>query len=358
MKARRALSLLIPKTIIYQGTDGAIELKTSGDRENIWASQAQIVELFKIDQSVVSKHINKIFKDGELDKESNMQKMHIANSDKPVAFYSLDVILAVGYRTNSKVAVDFRKWATITLRDLIINGIVVDKKRNLRENREIFTNALDNIKYIMSEDKNFEHEEEKLEKGTNNFQSIIQLIKEYAETWLSLDAYDKNNFNIVNVTKASINLTSEELRNVLNELKIELIKQGEASELFAKERSRENIEGVLGNIMQTFDGVDLYESLEEKAAHLLYFLAKDHIFTDGNKRSAAFSFIWFLQKISYPKIDPQALTTLTLLVAESNPKDKEKMISLIMSLLGSVKKSLPYYKNFNLYEALNKMIKK
>ena len=136
------------EVIIYQGKSGAIELKGDFKRETIWASQAQIVELFNVDQSVVSRHIRNIFKDGEIDKKSNMQKMHIANSDKPVIFYSLDVILSVGYRTNSKVAIIFRRWATRTLRRHILEGYTLDKKR-LAKNYEAFLKAVEDVKKLL-----------------------------------------------------------------------------------------------------------------------------------------------------------------------------------------------------------------
>jgi len=132
------------KTVIYQAKDGAISLKTDNNQENVWANQTQIAELFRIDQSVVSRHINKIFKDDELDEESNMQKMHIAKSDKPVSFYSLDVILAVGYRTNSKTAVDFRKWATKILKSYVVDGYAINKK-HIAKNYDKFIEALDGI---------------------------------------------------------------------------------------------------------------------------------------------------------------------------------------------------------------------
>lgn len=324
------------KTLVYQTKDGAIKLKTDSDQENVWASQAQIVELFKIDQSVASRHIKNVFKDGEVDEKSNMQKMHIAKSDKPVAFYSLDVILSVGYRTNSKVAIEFRKWATRTLKSYITEGVVIDKKR-VAKNYEKFTKTLDEIKLLVTQENNF------------NSTSVIDLVKGFAETWLSLDAYDKDRLTTSNVTKRNVSVSSDELKSGINELKIDLIRKGEATEIFANERTKGVLEGIVGNVMQSFDGADLYESLEEKAAHLFYFIVKNHPFTDGNKRSGAFAFIWFLQKFSLidiNKIDPQTLTALTLLIAESNPKDKEKMVGLVMMLLENAKEKFPILRPF------------
>ncbi|MBM5783045.1 MAG: Fic/DOC family protein [Pelagibacterales bacterium] len=320
------------KTVIYQAKDGAISLKTDNNQENVWASQLQIAELFKIDQSVVSRHINKIFKDDELDEKSNMQKMHIAKSDKPVSFYSLDVILAVGYRTNSKTAVDFRKWATKILKSYIVEGYLIDKK-HIAKNYEKFIETLNEIKALSAKKKD----------SDLNPSFAIDLVKGFAETWLSLDAYDKDNLKIDNVTKDQITLSAKDLAAGIANLKSELIKKREATEIFAKERSKDALEGIIGNVMQSFGGDDLYESLEEKAAHLFYFIVKNHPFTDGNKRSGAFSFVWFLQKFSLidvKKIDPQTLTALTLLIAESDPKDKDKMVGLVMMLLGNARNKL------------------
>ncbi len=329
------------KTIIYQTKDGAINLKTDNSNENIWANQSQIAKLFKIDQSVASRHINKIFKDDELDKKSNMQKVHIAKSDKPVIHYSLDVILAVGYKTNSKTAIDFRKWATKILKSYITDGYVVDKTK-ITQNYDIFIEILDEIKFLIN-NKN-------KQKSDLKPSFAIDLIKGFADTWLSLDAYDKNNLKIKNVTKKQITLSAKDLKDGIEKLRSELIKKNEATKFFAKEATKDSLEGIIGNVMQSFDGIDLYESLEEKAAYLFYFVIKNHPFIDGNKRSGAFSFIWFLQKfslINIKKIDPQTLTALTLFIAESNPKDKDKMIGLVIMLLGNVKKrNLTIFKDF------------
>jgi prophage maintenance system killer protein len=338
---RYKLKLKLPlatssKTLVYQTKDGAIKLKTDSDQENVWASQAQIVELFKIDQSVASRHIKNVFKDGEVDEKSNMQKMHIANSDKPVAFYSLDVILSVGYRTNSKVAIEFRKWATRTLKSFINEGVVIDKKR-VAKNYEKFIKTIDEIKLLVTHKDNF------------NSSSVIDLVKGFAETWLSLDAYDKNRLTSSKVTKRNVFVSSDELRSGINELKIDLIRKGEATEIFANEKTKDALEGIVGNIMQSFDGTDLYKSLEEKAVHLFYFIVKNHPFTDGNKRSGAFAFIWFLNKFSLidiNKIDTQTLTALTILIAESNPKDKDKIIGLVMILLENAKEKFPIFMPF------------
>ena len=300
-----------------------MELRGDISRETIWATQAQIVQLYAVDQSVVSRHINNIFKDGEVNNKSNMQKMHIANSDKPITFYSLDIILAVGYRTNSTCAIAFRQWATKTLREYIVKGYVINKKR-IAKNYSSFMQAVESVRALLPAESKVDTE------------SILELIKTFADTWFSLSAYDKGNFSARKTTKKKVALSADELAAGIAELKVRLIEKGEASGLFAQDRHGSSLEGIIGNVLQTFDGKDLYSSLEEKAAHLLYFIVKNHPFADGNKRSGAFAFIWFLRRVGLldtRRLSPAALTAMTLLIAESHPKDKAKMTGLVAMLL-------------------------
>jgi len=309
--------------IIYQAPSGAIELQGDFKEENLWATQSQIVNLFNIDQSVVSRHINNIFKNGEIDKKSNMQKMHIANSDKPVAFYSLDVVLGVGYRANSKVAIEFRKWATKTLRGYITKGFVINPKR-IKENYEEFQKAIEGMKKLLPKDVKIDNE------------SVLELVSAFADTWLSLEAYDEDNLVTKGVTKKSVKFTGEQMIKALGDFKLMLQKKKEATDLFGQEKNSGEVNGIFGNVMQTFGGKELYPTLEEKAAHLLYFMVKNHPYVDGNKRSGAYSFIWFLQSakiLDRSKITPATLTALTLFIAESQPKNKDKMIKLVLQLL-------------------------
>lgn len=313
----------LSKTIIYQAPNGAIELKGDLNKETVWANQAQIVKLFDVDQSVISRHIRNIFKDGEVDQKSNMQKMHIANSDKPVAFYSLDVILSVGYRTNSKVAIDFRKWATQTLREYLVQGYTINKKV-LQNNYNLFQNALSDI--------------QKISQNKLNSNAVLELVKVFSNTWFSLDAFDKDQLAHHKTTSKNIQLESEQLYKDIEIFKQELQSRGEANKLFAQEKENGSLEGIFGNIFQTAFGQDVYPSIEAKASNLLYFIVKNHPFNDGNKRTGAFTFIWFLQKAKLPfhhKITPEALTAITLLIATSNPKDKQKMIDLVSMMLSA-----------------------
>jgi prophage maintenance system killer protein len=309
--------------VVYQASSGAIELRGDFAKETIWATQAQIVDLFGVDQSVVSRHIRNIFKDGEVEKKSNMQKMHIAKSDKPITLYSLDVVLSVGYRTNSKIAISFRKWATKTLREHITRGYTINRKR-IAYNYDAFMKAVGDIQALLPE------------RVAIDPKQVLELIREFASTWMSLDAYDKESLAPIGTTKKSVSLTSEELVVAIADLRAELISKKEASELFAQERAHGSVSGIVGNVMQSFGGKDLYQSVEEKAASLLYFMVKNHPFTDGNKRSGAFAFVWFLRKARAKKarnINPPTLTALTLLIAESDPKKKEQMVALVTQLL-------------------------
>lgn len=311
------------KLVVYQAKNGAIEIRTDSDKETVWATQADIVRLFEKDQSVISRHISNIFKDGEIDQKSNMQKMHNANSDKPVIYYSLDVILSVGYRTNSGKAIEFRKWATKILRNFINKGYVINPVQ-IKNNYAKFLETVEDIKSLLPVDKNIDSK------------SILELVKTFADTWLSLDAYDKDELKIKTITKRKVKLTADELTKAISDFKVELIKKQEATDLFAMERQKDSLAGIVGNVMQGFGGQDVYSGLEEKAAHLLYFLVKNHPFVDGNKRSGAYAFVWFLKRVNLlnmRQITPAALTAITLLIAESKPREKDKMVALVVRML-------------------------
>jgi len=309
--------------IIYQAKSGALEIKRDIKNSTVWATQAQIAAIFDVERSVVTKHIKNVFRNGEIEEKSNVQKMHIASSDKPVVLYSLDIILAVGYRANSSRAIEFRKWATKTLRSYIQDGYAINKKR-IAQNYEEFLKAVNDVKSLMPKSEPIDARD------------VLELINMFAATWFSLDAYDKNALVSKGITKKRVILTSEKLIERLSKLRKVLIEKGEATEIFGQERSAGFVSGIVGNIMQTFGGKDLYSSVEEKAANLLYFMVKDHPFVDGNKRSGAYTFIWFLRQariLDTSKLTPPALTAITILVAESDPKDKDRLIHLILTLL-------------------------
>jgi len=308
---------------VYQAKNGAIELRADSKMETVWATQAQIAEIFDIERSVITKHINNIIKTGEINKKSNVQKMHIANSDKPVSFYSLDIILSIGYRANSGKAIEFRKWANKILRQHITKGYTINPVM-IKNNYQQFLEAINDIKKLIPGDSNIDSA------------SILELVTAFADTWLSLDAYDKDNLVASGKTKKQVILTAVQLNKFLGEFKKELVKKSEATEIFGIEIRKDVVSGIVGNVMQSFGGKALYPTVEEKAAHLLYFMVKNHPFIDGNKRSGAFAFVWFLKKaglLEHSKITPPALTALTLFIAESDPKNKARMIKIVLQLL-------------------------
>jgi len=320
----------IDDTVIYQTKNGAITLKQDASADMLWASQAHIADIFEIERSVATKHIRNILKDKELNADSVCAKLaHTAEDGKTyqVQFYSLDVILAVGYRTNSKKAIAFRQWATGTLKDHIYKGYTINKNR-IQKNYDEFLKAIDDVKNLLPTDTTVDHD------------SILELITLFADTWFSLDAYDKDQLTTQGATIKKVTLTAEKLNKALAELKQNLIAKNEATDIFGVERTKDSIAGIIGNVMQSFGEEELYPSIEEKAANLLYFIVKNHPFVDGNKRSGAYAFIWFLRQakaLDLTRISPPALTAITLLIAESSPRDKDKMIGLICTLLAKRK---------------------
>ena len=312
--------------IIYQAKNGAIEFRGDFVRETIWATQADIAKVFEAERSVITKHIQNILKDKELNEKSVCAKFaHTAEDGKTyqVQFYNLDVILSIGYRTNSARAISFRIWATKTLREHIIKGYTLNKKIIIKNYDQFLKNIAD-IQTLLPAHI------------TLDPKTILDLVKEYSTTWAKIDAYDKDTLVKTGVTKKKIKLAGNELLQAIFELKNELIKKAEATDIFAFQREAGNVEGIVGNVMQSFGGNDVYQTLEEKAAHLLYFMVKNHPFIDGNKRSGAFAFIWFLRKNGVKgayNINPTSLTVMTLLIAESDPKHKNKMVALVVELL-------------------------
>ena len=319
----------VTNSIIFQTNNGSLELKTDSDIETIWANLDQISQLFNRDKSVISRHIKNIFKEEELDKNSTVaffatvQKEGKRIINRNIEHFNLDLILSVGYRVNSKIAIQFRQWATQTLKQHITKGFTINEFR-IQQNKVLFLKTIEDLKILT----------ENISKIDSK--NLLSLIESFSNTWFSLDKYDKNVFPTIG-TKQELLINATDLLNDLFVLKSELIQKNEASELFAQEKLQGSLQGILGNVYQTIFGQDAYETIEEKAAHLLYFIIKNHPFNDGNKRSGAFAFIWFLKKAEIQfeqKINPAALTALTLLIAESNPTEKDKMIGIVLLLLG------------------------
>lgn len=315
--------------VVYQAKSGAIELRADSKNETIWATQAEMASIFGVNPQAVTKHLKNIYKEKELSKSltcSILEQVRIEGNRKvkrSLEVYNLDAIISVGYRIGSKMGTKFRQWATKTLHSHIIDGYTINKKR-LAKNYSAFLKTLDQVRNLLPAN------------SAVGATDALELIKMFANTWFSLDAYDRKNLPKTGVTKKVFRHTADELNDAISDLKIRLIQNKQTTDLFATAKDKSGITGILGNVFQSFAGKDLYPTLEEKAAHLLYFTVKNHPFIDGNKRSGAFAFVWFLKKASLLnplRITPEALTALTLLVAESSPKDKERMIGLILLVL-------------------------
>jgi len=315
--------------VIYKTPQGP-QLDVKLKRQSVWLTQTQIAYLFNIERSVITKHANNIFKDKELTEKRNVQKMHIPHSDKPVKFYSLDLILSVGYRVNSQRATQFRIWATKTLKQHLIKGYTINKKRLLKKSEELKQ---------LQKTITFLQEKSQHRLLTGQGKGILDLLADYSKSLTLLEQYDKQRFPLIKGKGAKFILEYQQAQIVISQLKSQLQGKKEASELFGQENSAK-FESIIKNLFQTFDGKELYRTIEEKAAHLLYLTIKDHPFNDGNKRIGSFLFIYFLDKNQYldkvtgeRKINDNALVSLALLIAVSEPKEKEIMIKIIINLL-------------------------
>ena len=299
--------------VLFNSKDGKVTLPVAVDKETVWLTQDQIAQLFDRDQSVISRHISSVFKE-EVERESNMHFLHIANSDKPVAFYSLDVIISVGYRVKSRRGVEFRRWANSVLKDYIIKGYALNDNR---------LKQLGEVVRLMRRAQN-----------SLDSRQVLTVIENYSRALDLLDAYDHQTMTRPSGDSAVYVLSYEECRHV-----IESMRFGSESELFGVEKD-DSFKGSIGNIYQSFGGEELYPTLQEKAANLLYFVTKNHSFWDGNKRIAATMFLYFLDRngILYDeegrkRIDDHTLVALTIMIAESRPQEKEMMISVVMNCI-------------------------
>ena len=307
----------INEIILFQNQNVKLEVNVKDD--TVWLTQTQISQLFEKERTVITRHIRNIFKEGELEEKSNVQKIHIANSDKPVAFYNLDVIISVGYRVKSKNGILFRKWANQILKDYLLKGYAVNQKR--LDYLEKTVKLIDIANRI----------DDRL--NNNDAKEILKVIGTYSKALDLLDDYD---YKAVKKAKGSV-----DARQIKYEDCIEIIKElkfNEKSDLFARERDK-GLQSIINNVYQSFDGKDVYKTIEEKAANFLYIIVKNHTFIDGNKRIAATLFIYFLNfyhllyKEDRQIIDNNTLVALTLLIAESNPKEKEIIIDLVTNFL-------------------------
>jgi death-on-curing family protein len=313
---------------IYKTPDGNTQVEVHFDGETVWLSLKQLSILFDRDKSVISRHLKNIFTTKELVRNSVVAKNATTAADGKtyeVEYFNLDAIISVGYRVNSKRGTQFRQWATQRLRDYLVKGYAVNQKR-LEQLRKTIQ--------LISEGGKTETLQLQEAKG------LLEIINSYTNSFVLLNRYDGNNLA---AEKLSENITYEiqydEAKDAIAELKKQLIKKKEATKLFGKEKDN-GFKSSLQSIVQTFGGSYLYPSIEEQAAHLLYFIIKNHSFTDGNKRIGAFLFIWFLEKNKHRfkksgevKINDNGLTALALLVAQSRPEEKDLMIKLIVNLI-------------------------
>lgn len=321
---------------IYKDTEGpAVEVSFEG--ETAWLTQAQMSVLFQRDTSVISRHINNVYKERELDeaktslKKANSHNLQIG-LNKPTTYYNLDVIISVGYRVKSKRGTQFRIWATQRLRDYLLKGFLVNQER-LKEQSQAKLKELEGaVKLLQGAVES--HRLEGYEK------ELLNIITDYTATWVLLNKYDHDEFKIENVTKKSLyKLEYEKAIKAVGQFRGRLLTKKEATELFGVE-SGGKLQALLGNIEQTWDGSPLYPSLEEKAAHLLYFAIKDHPFVDGNKRIGSLLFLLYLienralyNKRGERKLNDNALAALALLIAESKRDQKDIMVRLVVNII-------------------------
>jgi prophage maintenance system killer protein/transcriptional regulator CtsR len=316
--------------VLYRTKDGRATVDVHLKEDTLWLTQKDMAVLFATERSVITKHLGNIFQSGELRRESNVQKMHIAGSDRPVAFHNLDVIISIGYRVNSRRGTEFRIWATGILKEHILKGYTLNEKR-LQAKVERLSElqaAVDVMGRILSE---------KAVSGTEA-EGLLRVISDYSLALRLLDEYDHRRLRVHGTTEVGrFVLSSEAARAAISRMASTMGPLADG--LFGREKDK-GMESAIGAIYQTFGGRDLYPSTEEKAAHLLYFVVKNHAFVDGNKRIGAFLFIWFLdangllyRRDGTKRLADNALVALTLLIAESKPSEKDTICRVIVNLI-------------------------
>ena len=303
--------------VLFETKDKEISLSVPVDGETVWLNQSQMTDLFNVDRSVITRHVNNIFKEEELIKKSNVQKMHIANSDRPVQFYSLDVIISVGYRVKSKRGTEFRQWANSVLKQYIIEGYAINEKRlkALERTVDIQTKMLADALDVEEAD-------------------ILKAVNQYTDALLLLDQYDHQVVPKPDGSEPIYRITYEECCTM-----VDAMRDSFQTDVFGLEKEKGKVEGIIAAVYQSAFGEDAYPTLEEKAANLLYFMIKDHPYADGCKRIAASLFLEFLGKNNAlirdgkKVISDGALVAITLMIAESRPEEKDIMVALVMNFL-------------------------
>jgi prophage maintenance system killer protein len=311
--------------VIYETEDGQTQIDVRLDGETVWLNNSQMGTLFKREESNVRRHILNVFKEGELERENNVHFLHVNGVKKPVPFYSLDVIISVGYRVKSKRGVQFRKWANKVLKQYLIKGYAVNERMRHEQIGELrqLVSMLGRV-----------HRHEAL--STEESEALFEVVTDYTYALDTLDNYDYQRLTIGQTTKEEpFHATYENAMEQINRLK----NRFGGSALFGNEKD-DSFKSSIGQIYQTFGGQELYPSVEEKAAMLLYLVTKNHSFSDGNKRIAATLFLWFLNnnKVLYnpdhsKRIADNTLVALTLMIAESRTEEKDIMVKVVVNLI-------------------------
>lgn len=299
-----------------------VQLEVNVKDETVWLTQEQMSKLFGKAKSTINEHIKNIFKENELQENETMTKFGNSEfSDKPTNYYNLDMIISVGYRVKSQQGIAFRKWSTKVLKDYMLKGYAINQKR-----LEYLEKTVQLIDIANRIDNQIEADEIK---------NVLKVIGEYTKALDLLDSYDYRSIKKIKGTDSLKQIKYEDCKLIIENLKF-----NEKSNFFAVERDR-GLEAIIGNIYQSFDGEYIYKSVEEKAANFLYLIVKNHVFVDGNKRIAATLFIYFLEfynilyKDNKQVIDNNTLAALTLLIAESNPKEKDILVDLVTNFLNN-----------------------
>lgn len=309
------MATLDNEIVLFETEDKQITLSVPVSGETVWLTQDQMSELFDTARSSIAYHIGNIFKENELDKNTSVEIFDRSekNASRPPQYYNLDVIISVGYRVKSKRGVEFRKWANSVLKKYILQGYAVNNNR---------INQLGEVIRIMKRTEN-----------SLDSKQVLMVIEKYNEALELLDSYDHQTMKRPKGNVTDCIITYEECRKIISDMQF-----GDKSDLFGKEKD-DSFKGSIGNIYQSFDGQELYPSAEEKAAHLLYFITKNHSFYDGNKRIAAAMFLYFLDKSGIlfregkKLIDDHTLVALTIMIAESQPAEMEMMITVVMNCI-------------------------
>ncbi|MFZ1323076.1 MAG: virulence protein RhuM/Fic/DOC family protein [Ignavibacteria bacterium] len=320
--------------LIYKTNEKKTQIEVRFATDTVWLSLNQISDLFGRDKSVISRHLKNIYKEGELKKTSTVAKNATVQNEagrnitRKIEYFNLDAIISVGYRVNSKLGTQFRIWATQRLKEFLIKGYTINEKR-LKDTELNFIELKNTVKLL-------ENIIERKQLTSSEATGLLKVITDYTHALDLLDQYDHQTMKkSLKTSKDKFKITYEEAQKAVNMLK----EKFGGSDLFGKEKDG-SLKSSLGNIYQTYRKKELYPGAENKAAHLLYFIVKNHSFTDGNKRIAAFLFIWFLErngllyaKDGSKKIENNTLVALTLMIAESKPSEKEMMVRVIINLM-------------------------